>query len=140
MGGRDTSAVPYDLDRRRFLQGAALAACAAGASLGHAAAEDPPTSAATLDRIKALLAGNDALTWVITGDSITHGALHTLGWRSYPEHFAERAGNPEAAVRLAFGRDATELERRSYSEYAGRHGLTNLCRLLFNTNEFLFVD
>ena len=90
MGGRDTSAVPYDLDRRRFLQGAALAACAAGASLGHAAAEDPPTSAATLDRIKALLAGNDALTWVITGDSITHGALHTLGWRSYPEHFAER--------------------------------------------------
>ena len=28
--------------------------------------------------------------WVFTGDSITHGALHTKGWRSYPEHFAER--------------------------------------------------
>ena len=30
------------------------------------------------------------LTWVFTGDSITHGALHTHGWRSYVEHFAER--------------------------------------------------
>ena len=30
------------------------------------------------------------MTWVFTGDSITHGALHTYGWRSYPEHFAER--------------------------------------------------
>lgn len=36
------------------------------------------------------LAGKDPLTWVFTGDSITHGALHTMGWRSYPEHFAER--------------------------------------------------
>src|SRR5581483_9988404 len=40
--------------------------------------------------IRALLSGNDPVTWVFTGDSITHGALHTMGWRSYPEHFAER--------------------------------------------------
>ena len=31
-----------------------------------------------------------ALTWVITGDSITHGAWFTNGARSYPEHLAER--------------------------------------------------
>lgn len=31
-----------------------------------------------------------ALTWVITGDSITHGAWFTQGARSYPEHLAER--------------------------------------------------
>jgi lysophospholipase L1-like esterase len=31
-----------------------------------------------------------ALTWVITGDSITHGAWFTVGARSYPEHLAER--------------------------------------------------
>ncbi|MFM2170691.1 MAG: hypothetical protein RI957_920, partial [Verrucomicrobiota bacterium] len=31
-----------------------------------------------------------ALTWVITGDSITHGAWFTSGARSYPEHLAER--------------------------------------------------
>jgi hypothetical protein len=31
-----------------------------------------------------------ALTWVLTGDSITHGAWFTNGARSYPEHLAER--------------------------------------------------
>lgn len=30
------------------------------------------------------------LTWVITGDSITHGAMHTHGQRSYSEHWMER--------------------------------------------------
>ena len=28
----------------------------------------------------------------------------------------------------------------SWSRYARRHGLANLCRLLFNSNEFLFVN
>src|SRR5581483_8207312 len=40
--------------------------------------------------IRALLSGNNPVTWVFTGDSITHGALHTMGWRDYPQHFAER--------------------------------------------------
>ena len=29
-------------------------------------------------------------TWVFYGDSITHGAKHTHGWRSFPEIFNER--------------------------------------------------
>ena len=29
-------------------------------------------------------------TWVFYGDSITHGAAHTKGWRSFPEIFTER--------------------------------------------------
>ena len=45
---------------------------------------------AGMDGIKQLLKGKEPASWVITGDSITHGALHTLGSRSYPEHFAER--------------------------------------------------
>lgn len=40
--------------------------------------------------VKELLRGKESLTWVFTGDSITHGALHTMGGRSYVEHFAER--------------------------------------------------
>ncbi|MFN7919025.1 MAG: GDSL-type esterase/lipase family protein [Bryobacteraceae bacterium] len=40
--------------------------------------------------VRALLTGKEPLTWVFTGDSITHGALHTFGWRSYVEHFSER--------------------------------------------------
>jgi lysophospholipase L1-like esterase len=43
-----------------------------------------------LDRIKMFIDGGPGATWVFTGDSITHGVYHTHGWRSYPEHFAER--------------------------------------------------
>src|SRR4029077_19894017 len=74
-------------NRRKFLAGLGVALC------GTAAAETdrpPPAAEAGLAGIKQLLAGKRPLTWVFTGDSITHGALHTLGWRSYPEHFAER--------------------------------------------------
>lgn len=48
------------------------------------------SSDAELAKIKALLGKPEPITWLITGDSITHGALHTHGYRSYPEHFAER--------------------------------------------------
>jgi lysophospholipase L1-like esterase len=43
-----------------------------------------------LKRIQTLFARPEPVTWLFTGDSITHGAFHTFGWRSYPEHFAER--------------------------------------------------
>lgn len=36
-----------------------------------------------------LVKSKKGITWVITGDSITHGALHTKAMRSYPEHWAE---------------------------------------------------
>ncbi|MFC9466641.1 GDSL-type esterase/lipase family protein [Streptomyces coelicoflavus] len=41
-------------------------------------------------RISAVLNSDTPATWVVTGDSITHGALWTNGWRSYVEHFQER--------------------------------------------------
>ncbi len=64
------------------------------------------------------------------------------------EHFAARiretSTDPrtqiDTAARLLFGRDASPKEQQLYSEYAARHGLENLARLLFNTNEFLFLD
>ena len=64
------------------------------------------------------------------------------------EHFAERlrqiSTDPNAqlnsAARLAFGRSLTEKEMSTYSAYTKQYGLENLCRVLFNTNEFLFVD
>lgn len=40
--------------------------------------------------IKNIIARKEPIIWVFTGDSITHGALHTYGWRSYVEHFQER--------------------------------------------------
>jgi mono/diheme cytochrome c family protein len=64
------------------------------------------------------------------------------------EFFAERvrkmesesAKQVDAAYRLAFGRLPTPTERADLVRYAERHGLANACRLLFNANEFMFVD
>jgi acyl-CoA thioesterase-1 len=39
-----------------------------------------------VDRLRA----GDPLKWVFAGDSITHGALHTNGWRDYTELLSER--------------------------------------------------
>lgn len=53
-------------------------------------AQSPRPDLADLGRISTILNSNTPATWVVTGDSITHGALHTHGWRSYPEHWTER--------------------------------------------------
>jgi hypothetical protein len=64
-------------------------------------------------------------------------------------HFAARvereakrdpADRIRVAVRLALGRDPTRHESRALGEHAARHGLPSTCRLLFNLNEFTFVD
>jgi hypothetical protein len=46
----------------------------------------------------------------------------------------------EAAYRLAFGRPPTAEEREALAGYAAKYGLAGACRLLFNANEFVFVD
>ena len=43
-----------------------------------------------MQRIRKLLEGKEPLKWLFYGDSITHGAVHTFGWRDYTEHFSER--------------------------------------------------
>jgi len=55
-----------------------------------AGAQARPAVAPPFQPIRGLIDEKDPITWVFTGDSITHGAAHTLGWRSYSEHFAER--------------------------------------------------
>jgi len=37
-------------------------------------------------------------------------------------------------------RSPSEAEQGAFVEYAKKHGLPNLCRVLFNSSEFLFVD
>ena len=41
---------------------------------------------------------------------------------------------------LLFSRSPEPHEREMLLKYSRRHGLTNACRMLFNTNEFLFID
>ena len=49
-------------------------------------------------------------------------------------------GDVDAAVRRVWLRDPSAEESQRFREYASKHGHANLCRLLLNTNEFLFVD
>jgi hypothetical protein len=66
----------------------------------------------------------------------------------YAEHFAarlqaetmDRAAQIVRAYELALGRTSTEAETKRLAEYAEKHGLANACRVLFNCNEFLFVE
>jgi hypothetical protein len=66
----------------------------------------------------------------------------------YAARFAERleslSKSPESQVtlacELALGRPPTPAELRELSDYAAEHGLANLCRVLLNSNEFMFVN
>jgi len=64
------------------------------------------------------------------------------------EHFAARLrrSSPslpsqiKAAYELALSRAPRAEELRLLSDYAKRHGLENLCRVILDSNEFLFID
>ncbi len=64
------------------------------------------------------------------------------------EHFAARlereAQTPEARIRrafeLVFGREASAEELTEFTGHTRQYGLANCCRLLFNANEFVFVN
>ena len=67
----------------------------------------------------------------------------------YSEHLADRVaklkpndtpGQIDAAYDLALLRQPTADERAALSEYAKKHGMANTCRLIFNSNEFMFVN
>jgi hypothetical protein len=66
----------------------------------------------------------------------------------YAEHLASRLEReaPDLPARVAvgyeltLGRTPTAAERDRLVKYAADHGLANACRLLFNCNEFLFVE
>jgi len=64
------------------------------------------------------------------------------------EHFANRLKKENktrlaqirSAYRLSLGREPTKKELAALIPFAKKHGLKNLCRLIFNLNEFVFVD
>jgi hypothetical protein len=64
------------------------------------------------------------------------------------EHFAERLEKEnkglkkqiEAAYQLALLRSPTSNELKMLESYASKHGLANTCRIILNSNEFMFVN
>ena len=63
---------------------------------------------------------------------------------SFVLHFSSELGKqittPAAAIRRILLREPTEEELREFSAYAQKNGLAALCRVLINSNEFLFVN
>lgn len=53
---------------------------------------------------------------------------------------AEPLARVRLAIRLTLSREPQPAEENRYCRYVDKHGLANFCRLLFNTNEFMFVD
>ena len=66
----------------------------------------------------------------------------------YAERFAARISAEAKTQReqitlactLALNRPPTDAEMNEFAAYAGKHGLANLCRLILNSNEFMFVN
>ncbi len=60
------------------------------------------------------------------------------------KQLGEQAKTPQARLRLAttwcWGRLPTAKEESALLEHAAKHGWPSLCRVLFNSNEFVFVN
>lgn len=50
------------------------------------------------------------------------------------------AAQVQRVYQLAYGRPASDAELRRASAFAAKHGLPALCRVIFNSNEFVFVQ
>jgi len=60
------------------------------------------------------------------------------------KHFAQKLEQNGETVEQAYyecgGRKPSDEENKALKEFAREHGMTNLCRVLFNLNGFVFVD
>ena len=76
------------------------------------------------------------------GRAVSSGCRSAGKWaerlqREAPEN---RPGQIRRAYRLAFSREATPDEIRFGERFAAKHSLAQLCLVLLNANEFLYVD
>jgi mono/diheme cytochrome c family protein len=64
--------------------------------------------------------------------------------RRFAQVLREQSGDIEEQIRLAYakalGRAPRPDETALLAGYAREHGLENLCRLIFNSNEFMFIE
>jgi hypothetical protein len=56
------------------------------------------------------------------------------------EHLAARVGSVEGAYRAILQRRPSDAEANAFAAYVAKHGLANACRVLLNSNEFMFLD
>lgn len=62
----------------------------------------------------------------------------------FAQRLEKEAASPPAQIRRmclhAWGRAATNEEIEQFSQFAKQHGLSALCRVVLNSNEFIYVD
>ncbi len=75
------------LSRRAFLQTSAIISSTSWDLTSNHFAHETPND---LEKIAEIFSTQKPVKWLFTGDSITQGAKHTHGMRSFPEIFAER--------------------------------------------------
>ncbi len=79
-----------------------------------------------------------ALALLNNGFMVTQAEV--MAARIWQEAGGDRAAQVERAWRLAFGRAPTADEKTELVDYARLNGMANLCRVIVNLNEFVFVD
>ena len=89
-----------------------------------------PKRSSTLTAVQALALLNDPL--VIESSRHFAARMRAAG--------PETAGQIREGIRLALGREPSPTESALLVRHAEHHGLENAARVLFNSNEFLFVD
>ena len=76
--------------------------------------------------------------------ALLNNAFVTTMSEKYVQRLESQEGTLETRVQRAFheclARDPSPKEAAALLELAKKHGLANCCRLLFNLNEFVFVD
>ena len=79
------------------------------------------------------------VTWLFTGDSITQGAKHTRGWRSYTELFKERldemARNQDIVINTGVGGASVRLLLNSGLEERVLRFKPDVVFIMFGTND-----
>ncbi|MFN0124821.1 MAG: PSD1 and planctomycete cytochrome C domain-containing protein [Blastocatellia bacterium] len=91
-----------------------------------------------VDRRNESLSAPQALALLNNGFMISQ-ARH-FARRLEQEYPGARARQVDRALTLALGRPPVGDERRQFILFSRAHGLPNLCRVILNLNEFVFVD
>ncbi len=100
------------------------------------AAFDAPVFSESCERRSATTTPLQALS-MMNGNLVHEEALH-LAARAAAAAGPDRAAQIRYAFRLALGRDPAPAEATRFHSFVG--GMDALCRVLLNSNEFLYVD
>ncbi len=68
--------------------------------------------------------------------------LHASEWLAdrLQQEYSATTKQIQRATELVWLRQPTESEQQAFEQYVTSHGLAAFCRVLFNSNEFLFID